>query len=89
LETTELRFPLFAGWVLRQIGSRVYAKEREAAKELRVNGIRFVKEKVDHGEFFVVWSHRGNTDILRITEGKLQTEVQKRIDELMMKVTKG
>ncbi|WP_419877649.1 hypothetical protein [Brevibacillus centrosporus] len=78
-----LRFPLFAGWVLRQLGSQAYAKEQEAAKELRANGIRVVKEKVDRGEVFVVWSHRGNTDIFRIRERELRAEVQKKIDELM------
>ncbi|GED35041.1 hypothetical protein P9G84_31410 [Brevibacillus centrosporus] len=89
VESAELRFPFFAGWVLRQIGSQAYAKEQEAAKELRENKIRILKEKLDQGELFVIWSYRGNSDIFRIHERKLRTEVQKRIDELMMKVTKS
>lgn len=82
VESAELSFPLFAGWVLRQTGRQVYAKERAAANELRANGIRFVKEKLDLGEIFVVWAHRGNTDIIRISEEKLRAEVQKKVDEL-------
>lgn len=81
-----LRFPLFAGWVLRQLGSQVYAKEQEAAKEMRANGVRFVKEKFDRGELLVAWSHRGITDIYRIGERKLRLEVQKKIDEIMVKM---
>lgn len=83
VESADVRFPLIAGWVLRRIGSQVYAKEKEAAQVLKENRIRIVKEKFDQGDFFVVWSHRGNTDIFRIKEGRLRTEVQKKIEDLM------
>lgn len=87
VESAGLRFPFVAGGLLRQIGSRVYAKEQEMTKDLKANGIRIVKEKMDQGELFVVWSHRGSTDIFRIHEGKLRSEVQKKIDELIIEIT--
>ncbi|WP_301171006.1 hypothetical protein [Brevibacillus nitrificans] len=87
VESADLRFPLIAGWVLRRIGNQVYAKEREAAQVLKEHGIRIVREKFDQGEFFVVWSYRGNTDISRINEGRLRAEVQKKIGDIMKMMT--
>lgn len=84
VESMDLRFPSLATWVLRLLGSQVYKMEQETAKVLKANGIRIVKEKVDQGELFVVWSHRGSTDIFRIHEGKLRSEVQNKINELMV-----
>lgn len=81
-----LGLPYLAGAVLRHLGSQVYAKEQEAAKVMRANGVRFVKEKFDRGELLVAWSQRGNTDIYRIGERKLRLEVQKKIDEIMVKM---
>ncbi|WP_289138408.1 hypothetical protein [uncultured Brevibacillus sp.] len=82
VESMDIRFPFFPGWILRQIGSKAYAKEQETTKELKANGIRIVKEKFDKGELFVIWAHRGSTDIFRISEGKLRSKVQEKINEI-------
>lgn len=89
VESANLRFPFLAGGILRQLGNNVYRKEQEVAKELRSSGIKIIKEKLDRGELFVVWSHQGMTDILRIHEGKLRTEVQKKVDGLINTFLEG
>ncbi|MED4749975.1 hypothetical protein [Brevibacillus choshinensis] len=87
VESADLRFPLIAGWVLRRIGSQVFLKEKEAAQKLKENRIRIAKEKFDQGEYFVVWSQRGDTDIFRIQEGRLRTEVQKKMEDIIKIMT--
>lgn len=84
-----LRFPFYASGLLRQLGNKVYGKEQEVAKELRLSEVKIIKEKLDRGELFVVWSHQGVTDILRIHEGKLRTEVQKKVDGLINTFLEG
>lgn len=64
------------------LGSCVYAKEQEAAKELRANGIRIVK-KMDKGVLFGVWSYRGTVEMLRLHEAQLCKAVQGKVDEVM------
>lgn len=87
MESTEVRFPIIAEWVLRRIGSKAFLKEKEAAQVLKDNRIRIVKEKFDQGDFFVVWSHRGCTDIFRISDRELGIEVQKKISDIMRSMT--
>jgi hypothetical protein len=85
MESSETRFPTVYAGFLRLLGKAAYAKEQEASKELRRAGIRVLGEKWDHGEYFLMWQHRGETQIVRMLDGKLRFEVQKKIDELMVK----
>jgi len=70
---------------MRQIGRQAFAKEKAASLELRRNGIKILGEKWDQGELFLMWQYKGETELLRIYEGKLRFEVQKRINELILK----
>lgn len=87
VESTEVRFPIIAEWVLRRIGSKAFLKEKEATQVLKDNRIRIVKKKFDQGEFLVVWSHRGYTDIFRINDRELRIEVQKKISDIMREMS--
>jgi hypothetical protein len=86
MESSDTRFPIVYGAYLRLIGKAALTKEREAAKEMRRAGIAIMGEKNDRSEHFVMWRWGGQTEILRIHEAKLRAEVQKKIDELMVKI---
>lgn len=87
MESSDARFPTVYAGFLRLLGKKAYAKEQEAAKELRRAGITILGEKTDRGEHFVMWRHGGQTDLLRIHEVKLRAEVQKKVDMLMCNLT--
>jgi hypothetical protein len=89
MESSDTRFPIVYGAYLRLLGKAAFTKEREAAKELRRAGIRILGEKWDRGEYFLMWQHRGETEIVRMLEGKLRFEVQKKVDELMIRLAEG
>jgi hypothetical protein len=70
MESSDTRFQAVYAGFLRFLGKAAYAKEQEAAKELRRAGFG---EKNDRSEQFVMWRHGGQTDLLRIraSEGGL------------------
>lgn len=89
IETVETRIPVYVGAILRHLGNQAYRREQEAFDSLRANGIRITKEKVDRGEVFIVWSYKGNVDILSIEERKLQPLVQQKVDELISDIAQN
>ncbi|MDA5110526.1 hypothetical protein O3V59_19495 [Brevibacillus thermoruber] len=62
MESSDTRFPTVYAGFLRLLGKEAYAKEQEAAKELRRAGITILGEKIDSGEHFVMWRHGGQTN---------------------------
>jgi len=85
VEEAAIRFPRQYGGMLRLIGKEAHNKEQEAARELRRNGIRILGEKLEHGELFLMWQQKGETEMLRVLESKVRFEVQKKLNELMQK----
>jgi hypothetical protein len=68
---------------LRLLGKAAFAKEQEAAKELRHAGITILGEKTNRGEHFVMWRQSGQTELLRIKQEKVKAEGQEKIDKLI------
>lgn len=85
LESSPMRFPVLGTSILRHLGSQVYKQKQLAAKELQTNGIRVIKEKEEANEVLIVWSQRGQVDILREHELTLRLEVQKRLNDIKKK----
>ncbi|EJL44037.1 hypothetical protein PMI08_02155 [Brevibacillus sp. CF112] len=81
-----LRLPFALTESIRLIGSTAYAAERASAKELKITGIRLLKEFYDQREYFVVWSYRGETHLLRLHENAVRIQVQKRVQEFIEKI---
>jgi hypothetical protein len=75
MESADVRFPKVYADSLRLIGKQAFAKERETHRELRRHGVRILGQKTDRGEHFVLWRHLGHTELLRINEAKMRTEV--------------
>ena len=85
LESAQMRFPVLGTSILRHLGSQVYKRKQQAAKELQANGIRVIKEKEEANEVLIVWSQRGQVDILREHELTLRLEIQKRLKDIKNK----
>ncbi|WP_425623038.1 hypothetical protein ACPT9H_00520 [Brevibacillus borstelensis] len=86
-QSAPLKIPGILANGIRAMGSLVYAQEREAAKELRQNGVRIIKEFHDQWEYFLIWSHRGQVEMLRLHDNLVLMGVQKKINEVMKKLT--
>lgn len=87
VESAPVRFPKEYGMILQRLGQQANHKAQEAYRQLRRAGISILGKKVDRGELFLMWKHRGQTELLRILEAKLRAEVQKKVDELMENLT--
>ncbi|GED70920.1 hypothetical protein BRE01_46220 [Brevibacillus reuszeri] len=85
LESVSMTFPELGTSILRHLGSQMYKQKKLAANELQKNGIRVIKEKEEANEVLIVWSQRGQVDILREHELTLRLEVQKRLKETKQK----
>ncbi|MFP3391036.1 hypothetical protein [Brevibacillus sp. SIMBA_040] len=85
LESAQMRFPVLDNSILWHLGSQMYKRKQQAAKELQANGIRVIKEKEEANEVLIVWSQRGQVDILRVHELSLRLEVQKRLSDIKKK----
>jgi hypothetical protein len=83
MESSDTRFPIVYCGFLRLLGKEAFAKEQGAAKELRRAGIRILGEKWNRGEYFLMWQYREETQIVRMLDGKLRFEVQKKVDEMI------
>ncbi|MED2010327.1 hypothetical protein P4V39_19885, partial [Brevibacillus borstelensis] len=86
-QSAPLKIPGILAGGIRAMGSMLYAKEREAAKELRQSGVRIVKEFHDQREYFVIWSHRGQVEMLRLHDNLVLQGVQKKVNEVMKQLT--
>ncbi|MEJ8546640.1 hypothetical protein [Brevibacillus borstelensis] len=86
-QSAPLKIPGILAGGIRAMGSMLYAQEREAAKELRQNGVRIVKEFYDQREYFVVWSHRGQVEMLRLHDNLVLMGVQKKVNEVRQQLT--
>lgn len=86
-QSASLKIPGILANGIRAMGSIVHVQEREAAKELQQNGIRIVKEFYDQREYFVIWSHRGQVEMLRVHDNLVLQGVQKKVNEVMKQLT--
>ena len=81
-----VRFPKDYAFVLERFEREAQARESDLRSQLRRHDVRILGEVTDRGEHFVTWRWGGQTEMLRIHEAKLRVEVQKNIDELMVKI---
>jgi len=54
-----------------------------AKTDLRKHHIAVIGEYRDERELFVMWKHKGKTQLLRTTHDKLQSEAQARVEEFI------
>lgn len=80
-QSAPLKIPGILANGIRSMGSIVHVQEREAAKELRHNGVRAIKEFYDQREYFVIWSHLGQAEMLRLHDNLVLMGVQKKVNE--------
>jgi hypothetical protein len=83
MQSADIRFPTVYAGFLRLLGKEAYAREQEAAKELRRAGVTVLGEKTDRGEHLIMWRKGGQTELLRVHLEKLTAEIQKKVDELI------
>lgn len=86
-QSAPLKIPGILANGIRYMGSIVHVQEREAAKELRQNGVRVIKEFYDQREYFVIWSYRGQVEMLRLHDNLVLLGVQKNVNEAMKQLT--
>ncbi|MEJ8548622.1 hypothetical protein [Brevibacillus borstelensis] len=86
-QSAPLKIPGILANGIRAMDSILYTEEREVAKELRQSGVRIVKEFHDQREYFVIWSHRGQVEMLRLHDNLVLMGVQKKINEVMKQLT--
>ncbi|CAM5794798.1 hypothetical protein [Brevibacillus borstelensis] len=82
-QSAPLSIPAILANGIRAMGSVVFAQEREAAKELQQRGVRIIKEFYDQREYFVIWSLRGQVEMLRVHDNLVLMGVQKKVNEVM------
>ena len=81
-----LKLPSTLSESIRLIGRVAYGLERESAKTMRATGIRLVKEFFDQNEYFVIWSHRGEVEMLRLHENIVKIQTRKKVEEITKQI---
>lgn len=68
------------------VGRVAYGLEQETKKNMRAAGIRLVKEFYDQGEYFAIWSHRGEVEMLRLHENIVKIQTRKKVEEITKQI---
>lgn len=87
VEASEVRFPTQYTQMIKLIGREAYRRSQDATKQLRQHRIHILGEKLQHGEYFLMWQYDGKTEMTRILESKLQADAQRKVEELMREFT--
>lgn len=89
IKASDVRFPKGYAHILNYIERYAKSMTEEAARHMRKRDIRILGEQMNQNEYFVMWKHRGKTNLLRVHDNSLRLEVQKKMNEVVEKMNQN